>query len=53
MRWLPKVVNIPRTQTIIALGVLIGCFVAMDDWRDLMLVIVGYYFGREVQREAV
>lgn len=49
MSW-PKVVNLPRTQTILAFGVLAGCFWSMIDWHDMMLVIIGYYFGREMPR---
>lgn len=48
---LPHIVNLPRTQTILAIGTLAGCFWSMDDWRDIMLVIVGYYFGRAEQRQ--
>lgn len=47
---MPKVVNIPRTQTIIAFGILFGCLWfgrASIDWRELMLMVLTFYFTKE------
>jgi hypothetical protein len=42
-----KVINIPRTQTILALGVLVGCFATTGfDWHDAMLMILTFYFTK-------
>lgn len=44
---LPRVVNIPRTQTILAVGVLVGCFVTDKfDWHDAMLMVLTFYFTK-------
>ncbi len=43
-----KILNFPRTPTILAIGVLFGCF-QMDkmDWNTAMLMILTYYFTKE------
>jgi len=43
---LPKLINFPRTQTILALGVLVGCFMSRIDWHDAMLMILTFYFTK-------
>lgn len=43
---IPKIINFPRTQTILAIGVLVGCFVIRIDWHDALLMILTFYFTR-------
>ena len=48
-----KVVNIPRTQTILALGILVGCFSTKNmDWNTAMLMILTYYFTKEQMKSS-
>ena len=43
---LPRLINFPRTQTILALGVLAGCFMTQVNWHDAMLMILTFYFTK-------
>lgn len=48
-----RVINIPRTQTVLALGILVGCFLAKDmDWNTAMLMILTYYFTKEQMKSS-
>jgi hypothetical protein len=49
MNWpkMPRVVNLPRTTTLLALGVLWGCHQqGQFDWSDALFIVLGAYFGR-------
>lgn len=43
-----RVINIPRTRTLLAVGVLAGAFTlgAGVDWGALLFLVLGAYFGR-------
>jgi len=43
---MPRFINIPRTQTILAVGVLVGCFISKIDWHDAMLMVLTFYFTK-------
>ncbi|MEJ2816380.1 hypothetical protein [Caulobacter sp. CCG-8] len=44
---LPRIVNFPKTQTLLALGVLAGCFwTKAFDWHDGLLMILTFYFTK-------
>jgi hypothetical protein len=49
---LPRIINIPRTRTILALGVLSAAVWFNDgiDWNNLLFLIVGAYFGDRLAR---
>ena len=47
-----RILNIPRTETILAFGVLVGALVlgrATTDWGDLLMLVLGAYFGRQTR----
>lgn len=49
---LPRLINIPRTETILAFGVLLGALWlggATTDWGDLLMLVLGAYFGRQTR----
>lgn len=42
-----RIGNLPKTQTILALGVLVGCFSTKSfSWHDGMLMILTFYFTK-------
>lgn len=44
---IPRVVNFPKTQTVLAFGVLAGCFATSAFvWHDAMLMILTFYFTK-------
>lgn len=43
---IPHVGNFPRTQTVLAFGILIGCFVTQIEWRDALLMVLTFYFTK-------
>lgn len=43
----PVILNFPKTQTILALGVLAGCFATKAlNWHDALLMILTFYFTK-------
>ena len=47
-----RILNIPRTETILAFGVVLGALVlgrATTDWGDLLMLVLGAYFGRQTR----
>lgn len=51
---LPKfrVLNFPRTSTVLAIGVLAGCFVSRKmDWGDALLMVLTFYFTKHQASE--
>jgi hypothetical protein len=44
---LPRFINFPKTQTLLALGVLAGCFwTKAFNWHDGLLMILTFYFTK-------
>ena len=47
-----RILNIPRTETILAFGVLLGALWlggSTTDWGDLLMLVLGAYFGRQTR----
>ena len=53
-RWIPQVINVPRTQTVLALGVLgAAIWQGQIDWNTALAMVLTFYFTKEQVRREV
>lgn len=49
---MPRIVNFPKTQTILAFGVLVGClYTGKLDWNTAFMMVLTFYFTKENMRQ--